>query len=468
MSANAARIDPGSFRDPAGGVILDGDRVYRYFTSQAADDFSALLQVDLLRPLVQSGAVIDTLPVSREQSPQLYLSAPDIALVVEHPRIPFISYPYEWPFEMLRAAAIRHLEILRPALERGFILKDATPYNIQFIGSKPLLIDVASFQRYRDGMPWIAYTQFCRTFLNPLLLQALVGVPFQNWMRSSLEGIDPGELSLLLPTRHKLRRDVFLDIVLQAWLNRRFSSDASALRTTSERPVPKKTITGLIDRLSRAIARLKRPRRARSHWIDYDEQCPYSSEGLQHKERIVEEALAKAKPKMVWDLGCNRGRYSILAAQYADYVVAMDNDEAIAGAVYERTAVQHRNILPLVIDLLNPSPDQGWAQTERQGLIGRGPADFVLCLALVHHLAIAGNVPLKRIIEWLAAITRAGIIEFVPKTDPMVQVLLRTRQDVYSDYTQAAFEAALNEHFQIARATPLRDCERILYEFAPK
>jgi SAM-dependent methyltransferase len=463
---NAACVDPGSFRDPAGGVILDEDRVYRYFSSQAAADFSTLLRTGLLSSLIQSGAVIDTLPVAREQSPHLYHSAPDVALLVEHPRIPFISYAYEWPFEMLRAATIRHLEVLRAALEVDFVLKDATPYNVQFIGPDPLLIDIASFERYREGMPWMAYTQFCRTFLNPLLLHALAGVPFQYWMRSSLEGIDAAELSSLLPTRHKLRREVLIDVVLQSWLNRRFSSDAGALRTISQRPVPKKTIIGLVDRLARATIRLKRPKKPRSHWIDYDESCPYSDEGLQHKERIVEEALARAKPKMVWDLGCNRGRYSVLAAQYADYVVAMDMDEATVGAVYERIEGHHSNILPLVLDLLNPSPDQGWAQVERRGLLGRGSADFVLGLALVHHLAIGGNVPLKRITEWLAAVARAGVVEFVPKTDPMVQTLVRTRRDDYIDYTQAAFESALKEHFRIARATALPDSERVLYEFA--
>ncbi|HKZ51442.1 MAG TPA: class I SAM-dependent methyltransferase [Dehalococcoidia bacterium] len=463
------RVDPGSFRDPAGGVLLYNERVYRYFTRQAAADFTALLETGLLDSLARSGAAVETKPLAAEEAPELYLSAPDVALVVEHPRVPFISYVYEWPFEMLKAAALRHLETMRIALQQGFILKDATPYNIQFIGPSPLLIDVASFERYQEGAPWTGYTQFCRTFLNPLLLQALTGVPFQGWMRSSLEGIEAAHLSPLLSMRRKLRKDVLIDVVLQAWLNRRFSSRGDKVQAVARRPIPRAVVLGLINRLDRAVARLRRPGKSRSPWVHYQDQCPsYEPEALQHKERFVEAALARARPRMVWDLGCNLGWYSIIAARYADYVVAMDGDEAAVGALYERIRDGHANILPLVIDLLNPSPDQGWAHVERRSLAARGPADFVLCLALVHHLAISGNVPLKRIAEWLSTIAEAGVVEFVPKSDPMVQLLLRTRQDVYAEYTQAAFEDALREHFRIAEATPLPNSERVLYALARK
>ena len=443
------RVDPGSFRDPAGGVLLDHDRIYRYFTRQAAADFNALLETGLLDSLARDGAIVDSHPITSDKASEVRVAAPDAALVVEHPRVPFVSYVYEWPFEMLQAAAIRHLDTLHVALENGFILKDATPYNVQYMGPNPLLIDVASFERYQEGQPWLGYTQFCRTFLNPLLLQALTGVPFQDWMRSSLEGIDPAHLSPLLSIRHKLRREVLLDVVLQAWLNRRFSS--RSVQTISKRSIPRSAILGLVNRLSRAIARLRRRNNNRSPWIGYEDQCPYDQEALVYKERFVEDALAKAKPQIVWDLGCNRGRYSVIASRHADYVVAMDSDEATVGAVYDLTSERHSNILPLVIDFLNPSPEQGWAQVERRGLIGRGPADYALCLALVHHLSISGNVPLGSLVGWLALITRAGVVEFVPKEDPMVQTMLKLREDIFPDYSLERFLDCLGAHATVKR-----------------
>jgi len=462
------QADPGSFRDPASGVLLGPNRVYRFFTSGHVADFEALVEAGLLDSLVTNGAVIETKPLGIEEAPEPYHAVPDVGLVVEHPRIPFISYVYEWPFEMLKAAAIRSLEILQLALEKDLILKDATPYNIQFMGSNPLLIDVGSFERYKEGTPWIGYSQFCRTFLNPLLLQSITGVPFQMWMRSSLEGIEPTHLSSLLPLRHKLRKSVLIDVVLQAWLSRRFASRNSKAPSLQERSIPKSVITGLVNRLKKSVTGLKRRGKAHSPWLDYEERCHYEADALKDKDRFVDAALARAKPEVVWDLGCNVGRYSIMAARHASYVVAMDSDEATVGALYERVRDQHTNVLPLTVDLMNPSPSQGWAQEERRGLGERGTAQFALCLALVHHLAISGNVPLQRIVEWLSTITDAGVVEFVPKSDPMVQILLRTRQDVYSGYTEAAFEEALREHFQITDVARLPNSGRILYQFDSK
>ncbi|MEE8346545.1 MAG: methyltransferase, partial [Dehalococcoidia bacterium] len=348
--------------------MLGDRRVYRYFTGQHAAEFTALLETGLLDSFEKSGAVIGTKPIAMEEAAELYRAAPDIGLVVEHPRIPFISYVYEWPFEMLKAAAIRSLEILQASLDKGYILKDATPYNIQFVGLNPLLIDVGSFERYEEGIPWMGYAQFCHTFLNPLLLQSITGVPFQMWMRSSLEGIDPVHLNSLIPLRHKLRKNVFIDVVLQAWFSRRYASRRSDAPSLRERSIPKGVITGLVNRLTKSVSGLKRRGKAHSPWLDYEEQCHYEPEALQFKDRFVEEALARARPRMVWDLGCNVGRYSVMASRCADYVVAMDSDEATVGALYERIRGQHTNVLPLTVDLMNPSPGQGWAQEERRGL----------------------------------------------------------------------------------------------------
>jgi hypothetical protein len=241
-----------------------------------------------------------------------------------------------------------------------------------------------------------------------LLLQAVRKQPFQPWLRGSLDGISPEAINAILPFRKKLRPSILMDVVLQAGFNQRAvsgrskTSKAGTGKTEAGKPpkIPKQVIVGMVKRLRRTIEGLKRPGGA-SVWLDYEEHLPYEREALEFKDRFVASAVEAAAPKVVWDLGCNTGRYSMIAAERADHVIAMDFDEAAVGALYERTRGKHSNLTPLVMDFMNPSPDLGWAQCERQGLAGRGPADFALCLALVHHLAISGNVPIERIVEWL-------------------------------------------------------------------
>jgi hypothetical protein len=287
-------------------------------------------------------------------------------------------------------------------------------------------------------------------------------VPFQHWLRSSLEGIDSEQLSRLLGLRDKLQKPVFMDVVLPGWLNRRFAKNESAVRTLVSRPVPRKTVEGLIDRMQAQVRGLRREQEETA-WSDYEDECHYAPESHRFKEAFVRRQLEAARPAMLWDLGCNRGFFSLVAAEYADYVVALDNDEATIGALYERVAGKRDNVLPLVVDLLNPSPDQGWAQNERRGLAARGKADWALCLALVHHLSISGNLPLSMIAAWLASIASNAIVEFVPKGDRMAQRLLATRRDVYADYTQEAFEAALAPHFEVSERAEIPSSGRLLY-----
>ena len=460
----AITFDPGSFKDPDGGVFYQGGRVYRYFTPRGAARFRSMAKSGLLDPLIAEGAVMETREVSLGEVPGLLQVIPGAAFVVEHPRLPFISYCYEWPFEMLKAAALCHLEVLRVALDKGFILKDATPYNVQFIGSQPIFIDVASIEPYTEGQPWDAYNQFCRLFLNPLLLQALTGVRFQQWLRGALNGIAPAELGRVLSWRQKLRPSVFPHVVLQAWLERTFASKGSVGFDPQQQTIPRKQILRLINKITATIERLK-PGKPNSHWMGYDDENSYSLEGQSDKEAFVERFLAAQKPKVVWDLGCNTGRYSAIAARHTNHVIAIDSDPDTVDLLYREARESASNILPLVVDLLDPSPERGWAQAERSGLLKRGPADVALCLALVHHLAITGNVPLQNVVSWLARVARSGVVEFVPKEDPMIQVLLRFRRDVYDGYTQATFEAALREHFQINEQCTLPGSGRTLYSF---
>lgn len=458
--------DPASFKDPDAQVFRGDSRVFRRFTLAGATQFRSLAATGLIDKFVSQGRVIGWEEMSPQELPELYDDAEEGSLVVEHPTVPFLSYCYEWSFEMLRECALLHLDLLRECLEHDYILKDATPYNVQFIGPHPVFIDIASFMCRPPGTPWQAYAQFCRQFLNPLLLSGLTGVPFGFWLRSSLDGISPEDLTRLLPVQHKLRRGVLINVVLQGWLNRKFSRRASTTdQLIGGASFSKKQLVGLANRLEKTILGLKAPGGG-SSWIDYETQNSYPANSQEFKERVVEQALSAASPGIVWDLGCNTGHYSLIAARHAKYVIAMDQDPQVIDALYSRVRDQHPNVLPLVMDALNPSPDQGWNQVERGGMKCRGRADFVLCLALVHHLAIGGNVPLEEVVRWLASLTNRGIIEFATSSDPMVQQMLRSRESAYPRYRQEHFEELLQKHFHDVERNEIPGTQRTLYVFS--
>lgn len=455
--------EPGSFRDPDSQVYRLGERILRQLSEAGAGEYHALDASGLMDDLVNAGLLVPSSPLGADEIRELGDGWSLDSVVLEHPRLPFISYVYEWPFGMLKAAALLHLDILRAALARDFVVKDSTTYNIQFRGTSPIFIDIGSFERYAPDAPWKGYAQFCSMFLNPLLLEARTGLSFQSWLRSSLEGIRPEDLSRVLSLRHKLGRGVFIHVMVQLWLNRRFAGSRPAQRLATTQSVQKKHILGTVAGLRRLIAGL-RTKQPGSEWTDYQQQNTYGPEDRRLKEHFVEQAVSESRPRMVWDLGCNTGAYSRIAARHAQWVIAMDSDPAAVNALFRELGGQSSNITPLVMNVLNPSPDQGWSQLERPGLERRGPADFVLCLALVHHLAITGNVPLDRLFDWLARITQAGVVEFVPKTDPMVTELLRWRTDVYNGYQQSSFEAAMGAHFQVLQRAMLPN-GRTLYRF---
>lgn len=381
--------------------------------------------------------------------------------LVRQEALPFVSYPYEWPFSMLRDAALLHLEVLERCLQSGFVLTDGSAYNVQFVGTRPVFVDMGSIRRHQEGTPWSGYAQFCRHFLGPLLLAAYGPMSYHAWLRSSLDGIAPSELAAVLGWRAKLRPTVFTHVVLQSFLGSR-SRDLDAVATGKELRMPREALLRQAGGLRRAIGRL-RPRARPSVWLDYETSRSYTAEGLEAKSAAVASAVDTIRPASVLDLGTNRGEYALLAASRAKTVVAVDADPAAVDELYARARRQQPNVLPLVMDLANPSPDQGWAQRERQGLAGRVHADLVLALALVHHLRIGVGVPVAAIVDWISAFAPAAVIEFVPKTDPMVRRLLAWREDVFDDYEPASFEDALRVRFAIHDRAVVPGSDRILY-----
>ncbi|MGH9787438.1 MAG: methyltransferase [Candidatus Acidiferrales bacterium] len=451
----------GSFRDPGGFVFERDGRIFRVITRHSLDDWNVFSSSELFRELDRDRLLIGTHPAGPASLPEGL--EPD-AQVVEHERVPFVSYPYEWPFAMLKDAALLTLELLERALARDFVLKDATPYNVQFVGSRPVFIDVLSFARYREGEPWAGYNQFCKMFLYPLMLQAYRRIPFHSWLRSELEGIDPLTFSRLLSLRDRMRPGVLTHVQMHAWLQQRLAADPTSVRgEIRQARLPKQAIVKNVRGLRRLVERLHSAEE-KTVWAEYEHTCSYSDAARQQKEEFVREAVAARRPQLVWDVGANVGRFSRIATERAGYVAAMDADAASIDLFYRQLRKERaENILPLVMNLANPSPDQGWQGRERRSLLARGKPDLILALALIHHVRIGANIPVESFLAWLATMESPLVIEFVSKDDARVKQLLLNKDYTYDDYNRAGFEACLARHFRLERSQSLEGGTRVLY-----
>jgi SAM-dependent methyltransferase len=457
-------LEPGSFRDPDSRVFTSNGRVLRLLSEQGLADWRQLSSSPLFRELVDEGSLVGTTEVEEASAPAEAIHG-GVAGVLEHDVIPFVSYPYEWSFEMLRDAALLQLGILRRALESGMVLKDSSPYNVQFRGARPVFIDVGSFEALREGEPWAGYRQFCMLFLYPLLLQAWKGVPFQPWLRGSLNGIAPHELHNLLSLRDRFRRGAFTHVVMHDRLERRHEQrDEDAKGELREAGFKHELIVANVKGLERLIRRL-RWEPDHSAWSDYTLETTYEAEDAERKARFVTDAVAGELPRLVWDIGCNEGVHSRIAAEYADHVVAMDADGAVVDRLYRKLRDEgDSKVLPLVVDIVDPPPALGWRGSERRHLPKRGRPDLTLCLALIHHVSIAGNVPVAEFLDWLQANTRSLVIEFVSPEDPMAHRLLaRKRPGDHPDYRLDWFERSLEERFDVVRREALAGGARTLY-----
>jgi len=452
---------PSSFRDPSGFVFTRDGVLYRQVNLPWREHYDLLMESGLYAALVQAGLLIP----HEEVDPAL--AAGDGAHRVLRPeQIPFISYPYEWSFSQLQDAALVTLRIQRMALDHGMSLRDATAFNIQFRAGRPVLIDTLSFEKLPDGRPWVAYRQFCQHFLAPLALAAYRDIRLTQLARVHIDGIPLDLASGLLPLRARLRIPLLLHVFLHAKSQVRHQADPNPVETSGRRT---KTFTeqafrGLIDSLEKAVRRLTwRP--ARSPWAGYyTEADSYTPEAMEHKQKLVEAFVGTTTARTAWDLGANTGRFSRIVAANGTQTVSFDLDPAAVESNYAQVVREgETGLLPLVMDLVNPSPGIGWENRERQSLSERGPTDLVLALALIHHLAIANNVPLERLAGFFGDLCTWLIVEFVPKSDPKVQTLLALREDVFPGYTQEAFERAFGERFAIQASEQVKDSDRIMY-----
>lgn len=460
-------LEPGSFRDRTARVFYHQGRIFRGLTDAASKEWQTLAATSFFRRFTADGRIVPTEQRDLSSVPLAATGQPWTA-VLEHETIPFVSYPYEWSFEMLKDAALLQLDLVLAALDEGMTLKDASAYNVQWKGASPVFVDVASFQARRPGEPWVGYRQFCQMFLYPLLLQAYRGVPFQPWMRGNLDGIDAEVCLSMLSARDYLRGGVLAHVVLQAKAQRAYAGttrDVRAdLRTAGfDRSLIKANAT----RLRGLVARLEW-HAGTSTWSDYVDCGHYDPADMEQKREFVRAAAASREWTLAWDLGCNVGIFSRIVAGHAKYVVAMDADQVAIDRLYRALKAEgSRTILPLVVNLTDPSPDLGWRNLERKRLSGRGRPELVIALALIHHVVIGGNIPLAEFLEWLRSLDAHLVIEFVTREDPMVKTLLRNKEDQYGDYHTDVFERELAARFTVATRQPLGSGTRIMYYARP-
>ena len=460
-------LEPGSFRDPESRVFYSDGEVYRALSADGLSDFEALDDAGLLddERLVRTERAEGT-----EALRGLLVHEP--AGVLRHERIPFVSYPYEWTFSMLKDAALVQLDLLLAALERDMVLKDSTPYNVQFRGARPVFVDIGSFERLREGEPWVGYRQFCMLYLYPLLLQAAEG-----------RAVPP--LAARLDRRDQAGRDGVAALVPGPLPPRRCSPTSSSTpgsrsatptarrrsRTQVKRAGLKKEIVmANVRKMRKLVARLDWSP-PEGVWTAYGERNSYTDDDAARKDEFVRSVATSRHWDLVWDIGANNGRYSRIAAEGASTVVARRRRPGSDGAPLPRPsrARATRRSSRSTMNLADPSPGSGWRGLERRSMPDRGKPDLVLALALIHHVAISANVPVKEFVDWLASLGSALVIEFPTREDPMVKKLLAPKRDgLHPDYELGFFERCLGEAFEIERSERLESGTRVLYHARPK
>lgn len=456
MTMHNDSILPASFRDPAGFLFSRAGILYRQVNQPAAPDYDLLMSSGLYDGLVTAGLLIPHEEAAI--SPQL----PSIAYKILQPqRVPFISYPYEWSFSQLQDAALATLRIQRRALKKGLSLKDASAYNIQFFNGQPILIDTLSFEKWQ-AQPWTAYRQFCQHFLAPLALMAYTDVRLSQLLRVYVDGIPLDLAARLLPWSARLQPGLLAHLFLHASAQQRATQSEGGAPPVGAQ-ISQAQQLGILESLSNAIKRLRWQPKGTA-WGEYYTFTNYNDDAFTAKRDAVANFLQQIAPRTAWDLGANTGVFSRVAVELGAHTIAWDIDPAAVEQNYRQCRTEKTaNLLPLLLDLTNPSPALGWAHQERESFLGRAPVDVTLALALIHHLAIGNNVPLPQLAHFFARTARHLVIEFVPKEDSQVQKMLSSRKDIFTDYTREGFERAFTEKFEIVQSVALTGSLRTLY-----
>lgn len=464
-----------TFRDPDGCCFSAGDRVYRYVVPDARERVRGLLESEFHLSLEKEGLVPKTVRIAPERARAVlhgkFGRSFDVehGMLLEHARVPFVSYASEWCPEMLFAAGQLTLELQLRALQHGLTLKDATPSNVLFVGTKPMFVDVLSFAARPAGMAvWSAYAQFIRTFYLPLFVCRATGRAAHEILASRRDGIEPEEVYAQLSFFSRMSGAALQYVTLPTLLGKtaRAENATPAGARRYEEPNAFEIAQMLVRKLRSSFAKLQPAGTRRSSWSEYMSTSNYEGRAFVDKVKFVREALAATDTASVLDVGCNTGHFSRLAATGGASVVSLDYDAVVVTEVWQSARAQGLDILPLVMNLARPTPGQGWRNSEERSFLERatGQFDVVMLLAVIHHLSITDGIPLRDIFSLAAALTKkAVIVEFIPPGDSMFQRIIRNKEHLISSLQRSNFEEAFSAYFAIERVAALPDSQRIMY-----
>jgi hypothetical protein len=457
-------IDPisASFRDPSGYLFQQDGLIYRMVSNAYSTDYDMLMNSGLYESLVSKGWLL-----AHEELPTSDFEVTDCYRVLLPEQLTYVSYPYEWCFSLLKDAALLTLNIQLEALKHGMTLKDASAYNVQMHNGKAVFIDTLSFEEYREGAPWIAYRQYCQHFLAPLALICKRDFRTLHLLRAYIDGVPLDLASSLLPRTSWLNYGLLAHVHLHALSQKRYQDEGRSNASAAKVRVSRLQFQGVIESLLSATRKLDW-KYAQTEWGSYYDDTNYVDDSMTFKEQAVSQflqrSLVQGESQLAADFGANTGRFSRLAVTQGYHVLSHDIDEVVVDRNYRQmTAEGETTLIPLLLDLTNPSPGLGWANNERTAFLDRREVDVGMALALIHHIAISNNVPLTRIAAMFHKICRSLIIEFVPKSDSQVRRLLATREDIFPHYTEEGFEAAFSGFFDIADSVSIEGSERTLY-----
>jgi SAM-dependent methyltransferase len=458
-------IDRGSFRDPSGFVCHLGGQVFRAVDAVCAETVRALQESGLLAALEQQAGLLHTRAVRTDEPAYENLRGhyPQVESFLWHERVPFISYPYEWTTSMLADAAVRCLDLQLLLVEQGYTLKDASAYNMQFVGGKVVFIDIPSIVRAPRRDMWTALDQFYRMFLYPLLLSRSGRTSLKEYFLSNIDGMEPAEVYRRFGFFGALGASI-LDLWLPQQLQRFVADEPGALRQRVEQQrSDARPLMMNLRRLRAKVGRFGAAPEPASRWTGYADDNSYDEKAEAAKRDFVDACLEQYRPARVLDIGCNTGRYAEMAAARGASVVAVDSDAGCIDRLYRRARDKGRDILPLVVDLANPSPGIGFRNAERSAFEDRASFDCVLALALVHHLLVTGRLPLEAIRDMFADLAESHlVVEYVDPADPMFISVLGAREDLYGDLTPERFVGVFEKRFKVLSQAAIGP-HRIIY-----
>lgn len=452
------RPNPASFRDPSGHVLCDDKYAYRIINKSYGST-----EWDQVHPLM-SEAVKSGLMLDFEEAP----AAEGEWKRLISKKLPFISYPYEWSFSQLKDAALLTLKLQKLALTRDCELKDATAFNIQFAGSEPVFIDLLSFERRKENKPWQAYGQYCSHFLAPLALGAHGYMNAGRLAQLWIDGIPLDFAASLLPIKSRFKAGLLLHLHMHAKMRGKNSDPRSAKAKAEKILMSSKDVLGVVESLERLTASLRLPKK-QTEWGDYYQDTNYTRTGAEFKEKTISDWASRRPGKLALDLGANEGRYTFLLTPYFETVIAADFDPLAVEKLYLKNKERKSGVIPIILDLSNPTPSLGWAGEEREAFHERVKPDFLCALALCHHLRFTAGIPLNKIADYFNKLLKAGAlaaIEFVPREDSQVERMLACRDDIFEDYTLHNFINVFHDKgFKLCEQRPVPDGARNLCLF---